>query len=230
MTNPVALKNDTRLDDLKTALRDLGNTEAHGALSKPRMGLALCSAAYDRVITMDDVETCYNEYLEGRKAVFKRNGKIAPTDGSMKANLSKNRQLVALGLLGKVDGPALLEHVLALRTRLLGTDTDCKPAFDCMVDVARAQLANPDETLDDVTLESICARGETDKSDLKRMCDEYKRLHTLAKDIPSVTPSMEALGEAILAMDGELPPVTKEQKAAANFAKKAAAMGYARAA
>lgn len=225
MTN---LKNDTRRDDFIKAAREYGRESASGRDAKAKLALLTVRAAQDDVISDADAEFVYDEYAaaESKKSIHDH------AAGGKKANVSKLRQIILLGANPHVDGVQLLDKVTDIRSELRGSDEKLKPAFDTFVDVARAQLRDPENELDSDSLRAICVKPEKDpKSELQEMCEEYRRLYKLAERIPSCEAPMHAMGEAIVEMGGELPPVTKEQEKAARekaaFLRKADKLGYA---
>lgn len=218
------LKNDTRLDDLKSLVRELGRESASGRDAKAKLALQVVRAAYDGVIGPDEVEMIYQEYAsaESKKAIHDHSA------GGLKANVSKLRQVVALGCLPQVDGPELLDKVTDIRDELRGTDEKLKAAFDAFVDVSRAQLKSPDYTLDDDALRALCVKPESaDKDIIQKLAEDYKRMSKRFDEFPSsaVEAAVHAIGDAIKEAGGELPPVTKEEKAKAAFIKRATSYG-----
>jgi hypothetical protein len=174
------------------------------------MAIAICRAAAEGIIVENDSEMTYDKYLAGRAAETGKNT-LAEGDadkGSRKANVSKNKQIIQLGLLPKVDGPELLDRVTDARVNAVrtgGDDVKVKPAFDCFVDAARAQLKTPNEPLTDEAIDALVRKVETskDKTDLDKMVEEYKRLHKLAHGteeapgIPAMMPVFETIASAI---------------------------------
>lgn len=218
------LKNDTRLDDLKSLVRELGRESASGRDAKAKLALQVVRAAYDGVIGPDEVEMIYQEYAsaESKKSIHDH------STGGLKANVSKLRQVVALGCLPQVDGPALLDTVTDIRDDLRHGDEKLKAAFDAFVDVARAQLKQPDNLLDGDALRALCVKPESaDKDIIQKLAEDYKRMNKRYDEFPSSTieACIHAIGDAIKEAGGELPPVTKEEKSKAAFIAKAKAYG-----
>lgn len=209
------------LNDLNSQLRELGRDSVASALAKPRMALAITRAAADGIIGEDDAAATYEQYLQGRQYAISRNAMAQGDEdkGSVKANVSKNMQLIKLGLLPKVDGPALLDRVTDLRTSMVGGDVKLKPTFDCFVDAARAQLAQPNEELTDEQIEGIVRKPEPKNKDIiDKLIEDYKRLNKRHDELPSpgVEAAIRGIADAIKECGGELPPLTKEEKKAAD--------------
>lgn len=223
------LKNDTRLDDLRTQVREYGRDSASGRDAKPKLALTIVRAAFDGIIGPDDAEMIYNEYAtaESKKSIHDHSA------GGIKANVSKLRQIISVGCLPAIDGVVLLDKVTDMRTELRAQDAKLKGAFDTFVDIARAQLKSPDSELDDDVIRDLCVKGETAPKDLiQKLAEDYKRIHKRIEELTSegisaasAEAAMHAIGDQISELGGDLPPVTKEAKAKANFIKRAASMG-----
>lgn len=223
------LKNDTRLDDLRSQVREYGRDAAQGRDAKPKLALALVRAAFDNVIGPDDAESIYNEYAmaESKKSIHDHSA------GGIKANVSKLRQIISLGHLPAVDGVVLLDKVTDMRAELRAQEQKLKGAFDTFVDIARAQLKSPDTELDDDQIRDLCVKGETAPKDLiQKLAEDYKRIYKRIEELTeqginsaSAEAAMHALGDQLSELGGDLPPVTKEAKAKANFIARAKSMG-----
>lgn len=208
------------LNDLNSQLRELGRDSVASALAKPRMAVAITRAAADGIIGESDAAATYEQYLQGRQYAIGRNTMAQGDEdkGSVKANTSKNLQLIKLGLLPKVDGPALLDRVTDLRTAAIGGDVKIKPTFDCYVDAARAQLAQPTEELTDEQVNQLIRKPEPKNKDIiDKLIEDYKRLSKRYEELPSpgVEAAIHGIADAIKEAGGELPPLTKEEKKAA---------------
>lgn len=215
------------LSKLSKLLQDLGKDSIKSTLAKPRMAIAICRAAQEGIIDASDAEMTYEKYLAGRAAETGKNtlAEGESDKGSLKANVSKNKQIIELGLLPKVDGPELLDRVTDARlhaVRTGGEDIKVKPAFDCFVDAARAQLKKPNEPLTDEEINALVRKAETskDKTDLDRMVEEYKRLYKLANGteenpgIPAMMPVFESIAAVFDAQGIDRPAMTKDEKKA----------------
>lgn len=229
MTKNPNLKNDTRLDDLRSQVREYGRDSAQGRDAKPKLALAVVRAAFDNVIAPDDAEMLYNEYAlaESKKSIHDHSA------GGVKANVSKLRQIISLGHLPAVDGVALLDKVTDMRIELRAQEAKLKGAFDTFVDIARAQLKSPDTELDDDAVRDLCVKADAAPKDLiQKLAEDYKRLYKRVEELTSegigaasTEAAMHAIGDQISELGGDLPPVTKEAKAKANFIKRAATYG-----
>lgn len=211
------------LKDLNKLLRGLGKDSIKSTLAKPRMAIAICRAAADGVIGEDEAEATYMTYLEGREEETGKNSMAegASDGGSKKANVSKNMQIIRLGLLNTVDGPALLDRVNDARLHAVrngGEDVKVKPTFDCFVDAARAQLAKPNEELSDEEINALVRKPEGKEKDLlQRLIDDHKRLNKRLEELPSaaIENAIRCIEDAMCEINGgKLPPLTKEDKKA----------------
>jgi hypothetical protein len=150
------------------------------------------------------------------------------TAGGVKANVSKLTQVIKLGMLPAIDGPALLNKVIDTREALRQGEDKIRAAFDTFVDVARLQLKTPDTELDDAAIRDLCIKPEVAAKDLlAKLAEDYKRLNKRHEEYPSAAleAAIHAVGDAIHEAGGELPAVTKEQKAKLAYIAKGRAMG-----
>lgn len=208
------------LKDLNKVLTTLGADSVKSTLAKPRMAIAICRAAYEGIIGEDDATSTYETYLAGRKNVIAKNTMALGDEdkGSIKANVSKNLQIIKLGLLPKIDGPELLDRVTDIRTGMVGGDVKLKPTFDCFVDAARAQLAQPGEELRDDQIEALVRKAESkEKELLQKLIEDHKRMNKRLEELPSasIENCIRAIEDAMREInDGELPALSKEDKKA----------------
>lgn len=217
------LANDTRLADLNKAVKKLGAESANSALAKPKMALSIVQARIDGVIGDDDGGKTYDVYLEGRRGVLSKSALGAGSEdagGSYKANVSKNTQLLkAAGLIvAGIDFGDVLTRATKLREDLIASDEKVKPPYDAYVDLARAQLKTPTVQLGDDAITDIVRKKEAAEKDMiDKLVAAYKTARKLQEDLP--TPAMESVvagyADAIVEAGGEVPPITKEEKKAA---------------
>lgn len=220
-------KNDTRAADLAKQVSMLGALSAKSAHAKPALAIAVTRAAFDGVITEDDIEEIHGRYLKARAAEISKNvlssGEKEDNANSVKANKSKLMQLCKLGMLPGIDGPALLDKVTDQRTVLQSGDAKVKPAFDCFVDVSRAQIRNPKEALTDDQVDTLICRPEKQEKEMvEKLCGLYKSTYNIAAKmgdegigsevIATVQEAYEKIADAIKGMDGDVPAMTKEAK------------------
>lgn len=220
--------NDTRLADANKLLRKLGAESAHSALAKPKMALAIVQARADGVIDDDAGASTYDTYLEGRRSVLAKSQLGAGAEdagGSYKANVSKNTQLLkAAGLIAAgVDFVDVLTRATSIREGLVKADEKCKPVFDAYVDLARAQIKQPDAALNDDDITEVVRKKEAAEKDaIAKLVDTYKRVYKQAEEykLEPLLAAVQSVGEAIAELGGEVPAMTKDEK------EHAAAMAY----
>lgn len=141
---PAALTNDKRLSDFMKQVTSLGNEAALGKDSLPKLAVAVVSMAADGVIDMDTknkdgddmAAIIYKRYAdaEGKKAIHEH------TNGGLKGNASKLRQLINLGLMVTVDAKAVIDDAVKARAEVAKGGEKVKSSYPFMVDVAREQL------------------------------------------------------------------------------------------
>lgn len=144
--------NDTRLQDFKSVVHELGREAAAGKDSLPNLAIAFVRAVSDGVIDMgkdtsgkDGAARTFDWYAqsEGKKAVHDR------TENGLKANVSKLRQLGNFAGNPKWDAVDVLNRAILVRRDAKDNDVDVKPAYAAFVDVAREQLKHDTELNDD---------------------------------------------------------------------------------
>lgn len=228
MTNTqdnAALPNDTRFEDALKQASKLGAMSVMSALAKPNLAIEMVRGVVDNFI---DTEEKYEQHLDSyfasrAKATAKNTltqGLKEDNEASMKSQRSKQRQIYEMALLPAIDPVALLNEVTDRRTALIAGDVKVKPAYDAYVDVARAQKKQPLEQLTGDILDKIITKPEAGEKDIiAKLVDEYKRTYKLAEkmaedmlDTTHIEAARDALSDAISALDGEVPSMTKESK------------------
>jgi len=224
--------NDTRLADANKLLRKLGVESAHSALAKPKMALAIVQARADGVIDDDAGASTYDTYLEGRRSVLAKSQLGAGAEdagGSYKSNVSKNTQLIKAAALPDVDFVDILTRATAIREGLIKADEKCKPVFDAYVDLARAQIKQPDTSLgDDEITEVVRKKEAAEKDAIAKLVDTYKRVYKQAEEykLEPLLAAVQSVGEAIAELGGEVPAMTKEEKERVSAMAYIARMGF----
>lgn len=219
---------ETVLASLDAEMAKLGGQSVN--IARPKLALTLVSAAARGDIDESDVEARYDAYLAGRtKAQAKSDLAKGVDDGNgKKANVSKCRQLVRCAMLPEIDAVDLMDRAVTVRGNLIGGDDPVKAPFDAFVDVARAQIANPDAPLTDEQIEQAVRKPEkSEKSELEKLIGLYKSAKSLDDKLPgnvAFDRALDALAEAITEEGGQVPAVTKAEKEAAK--EEAAALAY----
>jgi hypothetical protein len=199
-------------------------------LARPKLAIAIVTAASLGALDEKDVEAKYDMYLAARERAQAKNLLASGVDdgNGKKANVSKCVQLCKLGNLPDIHGPSLLDRTVTLRGNMVGGDERVEAPFEAFVKVARAQLAKPDTELTDDELAACIRKPEPkDKDELQKLVAAYKAAYKLAETIPmqATEDAVKAYADAITAFDGEIPAMTKEEKEMAAFMKKAREMG-----
>lgn len=208
---------ETHIAALRKELKALGSVEGNGNAARPDAGRRLVHAAFDGTIGEDDAPGLYADYAGGVASVAKRKPG-AQSHGSEKAQISKFRTLIRAGALPKVDFRDVLSRMEAQHVAHTAADTKVQSLFQSMVAVAVEQLRQPDVPLSDEQIdERILIADNPDKSELDKMIAAYKSAHKLAQTIPSAQTEQArvAYRDWIVENGGDVPPMTKEEKAEA---------------
>ena len=179
-------KNDKRFSDLMKQVSKLGEEASLGRDSLPKLAHAVVKAAADGVINLDDKDDkgndaaarLYAKYAasESKKAIHEHSA------GGKKANISKLRQLIAMGCMTTIDPVQVMQDAFEAREGVLREDgVKVKSAYPFYVDVARAQVKT-DTPLTKAHLEELAAKDEPNaqslESELKRVLKVLEGLVT----------------------------------------------------
>jgi hypothetical protein len=189
-TNPVApgaetsakQANDNRFSKFKKLAKSLGEDTALGKDALPKLAQAVVEQAREGVIDattkvkgpegkmISQVEVIYNEYVAGEqttKAIHER------TTGGVQSQISKLKQLVTMGCLPNVDAVDVMDRAFAAREDMSGRKdaegkaVKVKSAYAYYVDVARAQIKEPDTALTKEALEKLVLKAEPKEKELE---------------------------------------------------------------
>lgn len=214
---------DTVLDVLRKQLKTLGAADGKGSASRPEAGLRLVSAAYDGTIMESDAEEMFASYAAGVSSAAKANPLVTcagdADQKSAKQQVSKFRQFIKVGMLPSIDAREVMGRAVQISKDLEASGTKTHSRFDAMLNVAREQIKQPDTPLTDDQITSIVAKPETaEKSEIDKLIAAYKAAHKLAETIPlpQTLAAVDAYRDAITEMGGDVPPMTKEEKAEAD--------------
>jgi hypothetical protein len=115
----------TSVKSLTSTIRDLGKAQAsRGVL--PQLAIEVSRAAAEHDINPEDALELYVDYFQASSGLKK----IDPFDNSVKANVSKLRQLI------KAADPKLMEVVIRQHEKL-AKKVEVKPLYHAMVEAAR---------------------------------------------------------------------------------------------
>lgn len=174
---PAHLKNDKRFGDLMKQVTKFGEESSLGRDSLPKLAASVVRAAADGVLDLetkdakgnDAAAQIYEKYsiAESKKAVHEH------SSGGKKANVSKLRQLIAMGCMTTVDAVMVLDEAFKAREGMLREDgVKVKSAYPYYVDVAREQLKSK-TPLDKRALEELAVKDAPAPKELE---DELKRV------------------------------------------------------
>lgn len=173
---PASQSNDKRMNDLLKQVSKLGEEASLGKDSLPKLAHAVVRAAADGVIDLetkdskgnDAAHQLYTKYAasESKKAIHEH------SSGGFKGNVSKLRQLIAMGAMTTVDAVEVMNEAFKARENMIADSVKVKSAYPFYVDVAREQLKS-DKPLTDRELEAIAMKDEptakTLEGELKRV-------------------------------------------------------------
>lgn len=229
---PAELSNNAkRMSELMKQVGKLGEEASLGKDSLPKLAHAVVKAAADGVIDLetkdakgnDAAHQLYEKYaaMESKKAIHEH------SSGGKKANVSKLRQLIAMGTMTTIDAVEVMQRAFQARENMMREDgVKVKPAYPFYVDVAREQQKSK-KPLSDRELEDIVQKdapaAKTLEGELKRVMSILEGLVTgenrdKIKDTDALT---EAAFQAIKERQAKLATM----KARAELEKKAAALG-----
>jgi hypothetical protein len=170
-----ALSNDKRLSDLLKQVGQFGAEASLGKDSLPKLAHAVVRAAADGIIDADTKDAkgndsatlIYERYAanESKKAIHEH------SSGGKKANISKLRQLISMGVMTTIDAVEVMQAAFEARNAMIADDNKVKSAYPYYVDVAREQLkekrALTAKELEDIALKDA-PKAKTLEGELKR--------------------------------------------------------------
>lgn len=170
---PAHLANDKRFGELMKQATKFGEEASLGRDSLPKLAHAVVKAAADGVIDTetknakgeDAAAQIYAKYTaaESKKAIHEHSA------GGKKANISKLRQLIAMGELTKIDAVEVMQEAFQAREGMSREEgVKVKAAYPYYVDVARAQLGRPDKALTRQELEDIVQKDGPQPKELEK--------------------------------------------------------------
>lgn len=183
---PAVLSNDKRKNELFKQVTKFGEEASLGRDSLPKLAHAVVKAAADGVIDTETKNTAgedaatelYERYAraESKKAIHEHSA------GGKKANISKLRQLIALGGMTTVDGFEVMQDAFQARENMIADDNKVKSAYPFYVEVAREQLKS-DKKLDQATLEGLAMKDAPTPPELEKVLKSIlKKLEDLTTD------------------------------------------------
>jgi hypothetical protein len=173
---PATQANDKRIGDLLKQVAKFGEESALGNDSLPKLAHAVVGAAADGIIDLETKDgkgndaafQLYSKYAaaESKKAIHEH------SSGGFKGNVSKLRQLIAMGCMTTVDAKTVMQDAFKAREDMISDSVKVKSAYPFYVDVAREQLKT-DKPLTARELEAIAMKDEpaakTLEGELKRV-------------------------------------------------------------
>lgn len=196
---PSHLKNDKRFSDMMKVVKKFGEESSLGKDSLPKLAQYVVKNASEGVIDTetknakgeDAATIIYDAYVraESNKAVHEHTG--------TRANVSKLRQLIKVGNMTGIDAIELMQAAFDAREAMIADENKVKPAYPFYVEVARAQLEQPNEQIGQRKLESMACKEEpkekTVEGELKRA---FKILEDLVTGEGKVSQDTDELTEA----------------------------------
>ena len=182
---PAELSNNAkRMTELMKQVGKLGEEASLGKDSLPKLAHAVVKAAADGVIDLetkdakgnDAAHQLYDKYAiaESKKAIHEH------SSGGKKANVSKLRQLIAMGAMTTIDAVEVMQRAFQARENMMREDgVKVKPAYPFYVDVAREQQKSK-KALSDRELEDIVQK---DAPNAKTLEGELKRALNILEGI-----------------------------------------------
>lgn len=187
------------LDKFVAEMKKFGEAYGKGQNSRPAMGMRAVEAA--QKLTEVNDNTAEQLYVHFQTAAAKARGLEYKTDGSHKVQVSKFRQFVKCGALPGIDAVDVFDRASDIIREMSSVeDSPLKgSAYDNLVNVARAQLKQPESALSDEELRAIFTPEQKEKDFFAKMAEVAKRLEKLHEEAPSVGAKAE-IEDAILSV------------------------------
>ena len=206
--------NAPTLDTFEKKVKEFGKAYGKGANSRPAMAIEATRAAQQIAGVSDKNAKDYYTWFQ--TAASRAKGLEYKAEASFAVQVSKLKQFLQLGALPQVDGVEVLDMACDIITEFANSDENPLKgsAYDNMVKVAREQLKTPDEPLSEEQVRAILTPDASEKTDLDKLIDTYKRVRKLNEtiDLEDLLEAQTKMGDAIKALGGEL-PAEPEKKA-----------------
>jgi hypothetical protein len=215
--------NDIREEILRKAIKKLGEQARDGHDSLPRLALRVIKWAEDGLVNpkpkgakrndKDDAQQLFEWYAEAEG----KGGTFAYEPASLKAQVSKLRQVIKCGVMTTIGHPEILfERARDIHKQFHTADPKkVKQAYEALVSVARMQLEpdNSTSVLTDDQIKAAILRPGTETKELEQELSQiFKRLegvitgenkHGLKDQSPDLLQAHECVGQRIKSLAAE---------------------------
>lgn len=232
-TTPAIPNTGFTRESLDKQMEKFGLDIGRGLNARPAMFMACAEAATKINVGPDDASDLYTK---AQKKIAASKGIEYVAEGSQKQQVSKLRVALKLGNLPKIDPMQVLYDTtdVIATCEALGSENPLKQsAYDTLVSVGRKQLEQPEVQLTKEQINSFITDPGAETTMLDRVTQQYKALGNLSKklaesgiDTTHIDAAREDVASQILSMDGELPPMTKEEAREREARKLLQAQGY----
>jgi hypothetical protein len=130
--------------ELAQLAKDAGQRQQRRAIL-PELTMSMLRAAIEGEITREDVNDLYARYIAASSGVNPKSVDYADT--GFKANASKMRQVVGLGVELRQRSMTVVDRALNMRVEIMNAGVKVHPEYVVLVNVARAQLLQPKKVL-----------------------------------------------------------------------------------
>jgi hypothetical protein len=208
-------------EDLERDMEKFGAAYGKGQNSRPSALMRCVEVASKINIGPDDAKDIY---LKFQQAAAKSRGVEYSVESSFKVQVSKLRQGLTMGSMPAIDAVQVMHDALDVIQELSGLEESPMrgSAYDNLVNVCRAQIKAGTLQLTKDDIKGLLSQTPEEKTLLDKVMDQYKRTYRLndelvaaGEDNINVSISLEALKDQIKCMDGEVPAMTKADKAKA---------------
>jgi hypothetical protein len=215
MTAGVGDNSAGRLDSTLAKMAALGKAEASGLGSRRDAGLFLVGEAFDGKLREDDAEAAYDAYVTAQgKTAASKHLVAGDNPASRKAQVSKFRSFIKLGMLPHVDGRTIMARSVTVIEQVAAAGTKVLSPFDALKAVCTAQCDAADELTDEQIVAVVSKPEPAEKDAMAKLVAAYKAAYKLSADLalPGCDAAMQGYADAITELGGELPPMTKDEK------------------
>lgn len=219
--------------NILTEMGAFGRAFGKGQNSRPSAALRFLEAATKLPdVGPDDASEFYDAF---QKAAFQSRGIAYAPENSYKVQISKFKRFGELAMLPGIDGIDLMNRTCDIIKDLAAmAESPLKgSAYDNMVDIARRQIKDATAEMTDDQIRAILSEVPDEKTDLDMVMDAYKKSYRLSEkladhgvDVTYVDQATDAFAAQIKSMDGDLPPMTKEEQAKAKAFKVLKSQGF----
>lgn len=206
---------------------EMGKREGNGASARAAFYMTLVVMAKDKRLDVTHSEEVWDQFDKGASAGASMIGGIKHVENvsdARKVRVSECRQFLKMGGIAYIDPVEVMDRAVAIIKKARSDGRVKSKATDCMINVARAQNNDEQNSLDDGTIEVVIQpKVGVDKVEADALSSISKELEKVIKTFGE----SEETNDALAYIDkriADLGGTSAQKRTAAALAKKQAAV------